>query len=198
MRSHQVMLEKGIVKAIVPWAEARLFFAKQLRRRLAQEMIKKKARHCWPGAAGDVHAAQAVVDLNEHVEAIVDRDGEVVRVTPQPCSHIRPSPWKVWRVVSLYSSPYISLIDCEPNRPQRMDFVDVEIYMAKLRKGYIESTLKEFSKEAGVGLVRQVADEVAHEQLNADLRNGGSRGGTKTRRMSHASVDSSSLSEQRV
>lgn len=74
----KVMLEKGIVKAIVPWAEARAFFAKQLRRRLAQEMIKKQARACWPGPAGDPHATQAVADLNVHVEAIVDRDGEVV------------------------------------------------------------------------------------------------------------------------
>jgi hypothetical protein len=196
-RSHQVMLEKGIVKAIVPWVEARLFFAKQLRRRLAQEMIKKHARRCWPGADGDVHAAQAVVDLNEHIEAIVDRDGEVVRATPQLTVTSVCVSLETARDVALC----IPLINCQPslaNRPQRMDLVDVEIYMAKLRKGYIEFTVKEFSKEAGVGLVRHVADEVAHEQLNADLRNGGPRGGSKTRRVSHCSLDSFSVSEQRV
>jgi hypothetical protein len=68
-----------------------------------------------------------------------------------------------------------------------MDFVDVEIYMAKLRNRYIEFTLREFSKEAGV-VFKSVADEVAHEQLNADLRNGSKKG--HTRRTSHASTQS--------
>lgn len=81
MPCHQVMLEKNIIKAVVPWAESRSFFAKQLRRRLAQEALKSKVREAWPGpsAQSDQCVADALAQLSNCIEAVVDQEGEVVR-----------------------------------------------------------------------------------------------------------------------
>ena len=60
-----VMKAKNVIKQVVPWAESREFFAKQLRRRLAEERLKTLAAAAHPEA----DAAVVLADMAAHVEA---------------------------------------------------------------------------------------------------------------------------------
>ena len=72
-----VMRDKGVISAVVPWAESRDFFARQLRRRLAQERVKTAALAAHPGM--DAQALAAVLqDLKPHVEAATAEHGAIV------------------------------------------------------------------------------------------------------------------------
>jgi len=72
-----VMRHKGVISAVVPWAESREFFAKQLRRRLAQERLKTAASTAHPGMSAE--ALRTVPDdLKSAVDAAVASDGPVV------------------------------------------------------------------------------------------------------------------------
>lgn len=74
-----VMLHKKVIKDIVPWAESRTFFTRQLRRRLAQEAIKRKVIEIWPGAAMQIQQ-QAVTELKENWEAEAFNSGQIAIV----------------------------------------------------------------------------------------------------------------------
>jgi len=69
-----VMRAKGVISAVVPWAESREFFAKQLRRRLAQERLKTLALKAHPALGGDELAA-LLLEMAPQVEAAVACDG---------------------------------------------------------------------------------------------------------------------------
>lgn len=43
------MLAKGVIEGVVPWAGARAFFARRLRRRLAEEALAAHAVAADPG-----------------------------------------------------------------------------------------------------------------------------------------------------
>jgi len=66
-----VMLEKKCVSAVVPWAEARPFFSRQLRVRLAQERLKTYARDMNP----DITKEELAV-VCEELKSCVDQAAE--------------------------------------------------------------------------------------------------------------------------
>ena len=72
-----VMRHKGVISEVVPWAESREYFAKQLRRRLAQERVKTAAAAAHPGL-GPAEVKTVLGDLAAAVEAAVADDGPIV------------------------------------------------------------------------------------------------------------------------
>ena len=83
-----VMRHKGVIQQVVPWAESREFFAKQLRRRLAQERLKTAAAAAHPGldAAG---LAAVLAELKPLVEAAVVDDGPIVMDAPAVATYMK-------------------------------------------------------------------------------------------------------------
>lgn len=79
------MLAKGVIRAVVPWAESRTRFYHRLRRRLAemphQRRVESMAKHLDPAAVEEVlqaaiaDAAGGEVDTDEAVAARFDLDG---------------------------------------------------------------------------------------------------------------------------
>jgi hypothetical protein len=83
-----VMRHKGVISAVVPWAESREFFAKQLRRRLAQERLKSAAVKAHPGLDAAALAALCK-ELKAHVEVAVADDGPIVMDAPAIAAHMK-------------------------------------------------------------------------------------------------------------
>jgi len=71
-----VMRTKGVISAVVPWAESRTFFATQLRRRLAEERLKTLAARAHPGLSPDDVAA-LLAKLAPQVEGAVVEEGTI-------------------------------------------------------------------------------------------------------------------------
>ncbi len=83
-----VMRHKGVISAVVPWAESREFFAKQLRRRVAQERLKSAARAAHPGI--DAAALRAVCeDLKAVIDAAVADEGAIAMDSPPVVAHLK-------------------------------------------------------------------------------------------------------------
>jgi acetyl-CoA carboxylase/biotin carboxylase 1 len=83
-----VMRHKGVISAVVPWAESREFFAKQLRRRVAQERLKSAARLASPGL--DSAALRAVCDdLKALVDAAVADEGAIAMDSPAVVAYMK-------------------------------------------------------------------------------------------------------------
>ena len=77
-----VMAAKGVISAVVPWSEAREFFAKQLRRRLAQERLRTLALRAHPGAP-----AAALEEVQRQLAGVVEAAAEgegALEVDEQP------------------------------------------------------------------------------------------------------------------
>lgn len=79
-----VMKHKSVIKQVVPWAQSREFFAKQLRRRVAEERVRSLAAAAHPEA----DTAQAVQDLSANIEAAVSDDGAITMDSPAIAAYL--------------------------------------------------------------------------------------------------------------